>query len=569
MRSYYLRKAEEKKRYSNISMVVFFLFFLSLILAPFKVYGASEVSNKDEMRAVWVSTVYNIDWPSAGDYNNIEAQKATFVENMNFVSNLNLNTVFFQARGMGDAMYPSSYAPWSKYLTGTQGKNPGYNPLQFALEEAHKKGLEFHAWFNPFRIYVDSEGNTFDKAAYIKALPEGSPLKANPQWIVQYGKYHWLDIGIPEVRAYVTNLILEVVRNYDIDGVHIDDYFYPYKVSGIDFPDKGSYELYGKGFSSVEDWRRENVNTFVRELNRKIKEAKSHVKFGISPFGIWRNSEEVGGCGTNGLSSYDTLYVDSRKWIQEEWIDYIIPQIYWPFDHKLAPHGKLVDWWSKQVAGKNVQLYIGLAAHNVGYPSKGDAWGNPEEIINQIKYGRNNPNVKGSSFFSLKSLKNNNLNIQGNLKGVYGEKVKTPEMPWLGKWTLIDNKWYFLDKNNGKVTGWLKHRNKWYYLGEDGVRRVGWAKSYGSWYYLNSDGTMATSWIKDRNLWYYLEDSGRMATGWKQLGGDWYYLDGSGAMATGWRLDRGKWYYMYSNGIMAKSTVIQGYRLGKDGAWIR
>ena len=286
---------------------------------------ASKFIEDGEMRGVWVSTVSNLDWPEVGNYD-VKVQKELLKEKFDFIEEQNMNTIFFQVRPMGDALYESSYAPWSKYLTGTLGENPGYDPLEFAIDEAHKRGLELQAWFNPFRI--DSNSEKFNIDNYIDELPEESPLKNNPDWIVKYNNYHYLDAGIPEVREYVIDTIIEVVKNYNIDGVVLDDYFYPSPSGGVEFPDEDTYEKYGEGFSSKDEWRRNNIDCFISELYSKIKSTNAEVKFGVSPFGIWRNGESVGGSNTSGLSSYDDVYVDSRKWIQEAWIDYIIPQIY-------------------------------------------------------------------------------------------------------------------------------------------------------------------------------------------------------------------------------------------------
>lgn len=376
----------------------------------------SKFDEEGEMRGVWLSTVSNLDWPEVGNYDK-KVQMELLKEKFDFIEEQNMNTIFFQVRPMGDALYESSYSPWSKYLTGVLGENPGYDPLEFAVEEAHKRALELQAWFNPFRI--DSNSDNFNKDNYINELPDGCALKNNPDWIVNYDKYNYLDMGIPEVRQYVIDSILEVVKNYDIDGVVLDDYFYPYPVDGIDFPDEETYEKYGEGFSSKDEWRRDNVNKFISELNNKIKEVNSSVKFGVSPFGIWRNGEDVGGSNTKGLSSYDKIYVDSKKWIQEGWIDYIIPQIYWQFDYTQAPYATLVDWWAKQVEGTNVQLYIGHAVYKINDSNYGEAWLNENEIINQIKYARGNSNVKGSCFFRLKSLEENRLGFTDKLRDFY------------------------------------------------------------------------------------------------------------------------------------------------------
>ena len=382
--------------------------------------GEENIANKfiedGEMRGVWVSTVSNLDWPEVGSYDE-KVQKELLKEKFDFIEEQNMNTIFFQVRPMGDALYESSYAPWSKYLTGTLGKKPGYDPLEFAIDEAHKRGLELQAWFNPFRIDSNSENFSIDN--YITELPKESPLKSHPEWIVKYNNYHYLDAGIPEVREYVINTIIEVVKNYNIDGVVLDDYFYPYSSGGIEFPDDDTYEKYGEDFASRDDWRRNNINSFISELYRKIKETNEKVKFGVSPFGIWRNGEVVGGSNTSGLSSYDDVYVDSRKWIQEGWIDYIIPQIYWQFDYKSAPFATLVDWWANQVENTNVKLYIGHAAYKINDSSYGEAWLNGNEVINQVRYSRSNSNVNGSCFFRLKTLEENRLGFTDKLRELY------------------------------------------------------------------------------------------------------------------------------------------------------
>lgn len=377
---------------------------------------ASKFIEDGEMRGVWVSTVSNLDWPEVGNYD-VKVQKELLKEKFDFIEEQNMNTIFFQVRPMGDALYESSYAPWSKYLTGTLGENPGYDPLEFAIDEAHKRGLELQAWFNPFRI--DSNSEKFNIDNYIAELPEESPLKNNPDWIVKYNNYHYLDAGIPEVREYVIDTIIEVVKNYNIDGVVLDDYFYPYPSGGVEFPDEDTYEKYGEGFSSKDEWRRNNIDCFISELYSKIKNTNAEVKFGVSPFGIWRNGEAVGGSDTSGLSSYDDVYVDSRKWIQEGWIDYIIPQIYWQFDYNPAPFATLVDWWAKQVENTNVELYIGHAAYKINDSSYGEAWLNGNEVINQIRYSRANSNVKGNCFFRLKTLEENRLGFTDKLKELY------------------------------------------------------------------------------------------------------------------------------------------------------
>ncbi|NLZ47807.1 MAG: family 10 glycosylhydrolase [Clostridiales bacterium] len=386
-------------------------------------------AGSNEFRAVWFSSVYNRDWVSSASVG-VEGQKNDYVSKLEKLKESGFNAVIFQVRAMGDALYPSAYATWSKYLTGTLGKDPGYDPLEFALQEAHKRNMEFHAWFNPFRISSDANFNIND---YISRLPNSSALKQHPEWIVKYSgssaTYHWINLGIPEARQYVIDTILEVVGKYGIDGVHLDDYFYPYPVYAadgrkVDFPDGEAYEIYKGNFTNKEDWRRNNVNLFVKELSEKIRARNSSVKFGISPFGIWKNGKNEGGAGTNGMSSYYDLYVDSKAFIDNQWIDYIVPQVYWSMSYSKARYDVLVDWWSQQVAGKNVQLYIGQAAYKISNGSGDAAWNNSEEIINQVKYNRNNPNVKGSVFFSASDILANKLGVYDALKNALYNTVQ-------------------------------------------------------------------------------------------------------------------------------------------------
>jgi len=263
-------------------------------------------------------------------------------------------------------------------------------------------------------------------------LPSESPLKFHPEWIVNYEGFHWLNLAIPEVRNYVVDTIMEVALNYNIDGVHLDDYFYPYPKNNVEFPDQKEFELYGSGYSSKADWRRDNVNKFVLELSSKIRGAKWSMKFGISPFGIWRNGISNGGTDTSGLSSYDDLFCDSLKWVTTEWIDYIAPQIYWNIGYPPAAYEELAKWWATKVQGKNVHLYIGQAAYKVGNGSTyGAAWNNPDEIPNQINLNRSNSSIKGSCFFSTKDILANPLGLKTRLStDLYSQNAIVPYMPW-------------------------------------------------------------------------------------------------------------------------------------------
>ena len=247
--------------------------------------NAAKVSNQKvtknkELRGVWVASVSNIDWPSKKGLS-VDQQKREFLTILDNVKKWNMNAVFVQVKPASDAFYPSKYSPWSEYLTGTQGINPGYDPLKFMVEEAHKRGIEFHAWFNPYRL---STSGSRDR------LSSDNIGRKKPEWTVAYGGQLYLNPGIPEVNDYVVNSIVEVVKNYDIDGVHMDDYFYPYKVKNQEYPDSAQFKKYGSKFSSIGDWRRNNVNTLIEKLHNSIKKEKENVEFGISPFGVWRNA---------------------------------------------------------------------------------------------------------------------------------------------------------------------------------------------------------------------------------------------------------------------------------------
>lgn len=383
------------------------------------------ISPKREFRAVWIASVTNIDWPSKKGLS-IEQQKAEFIKLLNDVQAMGMNAVVVQIKPTADAFYPSKYGPWSEYLTGTQGKDPGYNPLEFMINEAHQRNLEFHAWFNPYRITMNHKD--------INKLSEDHPARKHPDWVLGYGKQLYYDPGIPEAQKFIVDGIMEVVENYDIDGVHMDDYFYPYKIAGEEFPDEASYQKYGaKDFEHKDDWRRNNVNTLVANINSSIKKEKPYVKFGISPFGVWRNiaDDPTGSDTTAGQTNYDDLYADTREWIQKGSIDYINPQIYWSIGFEAAAFDILTDWWRKEILGKPIHLYIGQAAYKINN-NFDPAWSDPEEYPRQINMIRNKDHVHGSVHFSLKDLNRNPLGIKDRLAtDLYKRPALIPTMPWL------------------------------------------------------------------------------------------------------------------------------------------
>ena len=380
-----------------------------VMLAVFMFVGSISYTNnaqaaEKEMRAAWVSSVYNLDWPKT--QNNASKQKSELTQLMDKLKGCGINTIVLQVRPESDTFYKSSINPWSKYLTGTQGKNPGYDPLAFAVSEAHKRGMEIHAWFNPYR--VTSSGTN------LNALVSSHPARKNPDWVIKYGNKMYYDPGNPEVVNYLVKTIKEVVDNYDIDGVHFDDYFYP----SSKFPDDASYKKYGKG-QNKDNWRRENVNTLLRKV-KAVVNTRSGCEFGVSPFGIWRNKSAScpDGSETGGSQSYNNMYADSRTWIRKGYVDYIVPQIYWPIGFGAADYSKLVKWWANEVKGYDVDLYIGQGIYKQGQSSHGGQ-NIAKEIKNQIKINKQYSTVKGSMYFSARDIVNN-AGIYNDLKSMYG-----------------------------------------------------------------------------------------------------------------------------------------------------
>lgn len=368
-----------------------------------------------EFRAIWVATVYNIDWPSKAGLK-VREQKDELISLFDTAQKTGINAVILQVRPEADALYESRYEPWSAHLTGEMGLHPGYDPLAFAIEEAHRRGMELHAWFNPFRA----------QANRTKPRSPGHIVNTRPDWVKRYANYLWLDPGNPEVRAYSIQVMLDVVRNYDIDGVHIDDYFYPYPYPSNDdakpFPDNDTFERFGRG--KIDDWRRANVDRFIESLHKGIKKEKPWVKFGISPFGIWRPGYPKG--TEAGLDAYGLLYADSRKWLRKGWMDYMMPQLYWTIDSKGQSFPKLLDWWIGENRKKR-HLWPGIATDRVGDQRPASEMAKQIELIRESSKG-----YPGHSHWSADSLINDQRGVRSLLvRKTYAEPALTPPSPWL------------------------------------------------------------------------------------------------------------------------------------------
>jgi len=394
------------------------LLFTALVAAAQPVHQPPDPPR--EFRAVWIASVGNIDWPSRAGLT-ANDQKAEFRAILERAVELKLNAVVLQVRPACDALYESKFDPWSPYLTGTMGLSPDYDPLAFAISEAHVRGIELHAWFNPYRALTLATAPTSG----------GHVTKVHPEWVRKYGNQLWLDPGEPKVREYALEVILDVVRRYEVDGVHIDDYFYPYPTPAkTPFPDDATYGRYREGGGKLarDDWRRDNNNQLVQQLYTRVKETKRWVKVGISPFGIWR--PRVPETIEAGLDAYGQLYADSRKWLNEGWCDYFAPQLYWGIGPRKQSFPVLLDWWTEQNT-KGRHLWPGIATERIG-PARP-----PEEILNQIELTRNVAGSHGHIHWNNKAVLANKGKIVDLLRAnTYQQFAMVPPSPWLGSTTL-------------------------------------------------------------------------------------------------------------------------------------
>lgn len=383
-------------------------------------------SLRREFRAAWVATVANIDWPSKPGLST-QQQKKEMIDLLDDAARMNLNAIILQVRPSCDAIYDSKLEPWSEFLTGEMGKapEPFYDPLEFAIEEAHKRGIELHAWFNPYR--TRSTGNN-------KPAAENHISKTHPEIVKQYGEYHWMDPGEPAAFEHTMAVIRDVVKRYDIDGVHMDDYFYPYPVSeegkAVPFPDDASWEKAQQAGTTLnrEDWRRENINRLVKQIHDDVHQIKPWVKFGISPFGIGRPGKPP---QIKGFDQYESLYADTEKWFQEGWLDYLTPQLYWRIGPPAQSYAALLNWWHEQNKAKR-HLWPGNFTSRLLEGDRKDAQWGVDELIAQIWVTRAQAGATGNVHFSMKALSRNARGIADELiVGTYREPALIPESPWL------------------------------------------------------------------------------------------------------------------------------------------
>ena len=381
----------------RILKIIFLLFLFSTQMH-------AQVPPKREFRAAWVHTVGQSQYATM----NQATMQAYFVNLLDSLQHTGINAILFQVRPEGDAWYKSSYEPWSRYITGTAGKDPGWDPLAFLIDECHKRNMELHAWLNPYRA----------RATNSKPYAPGHIFYKHPDWFIPYGDLTWFDPGNPECRSFIENVVRDLVRHYDIDAVHMDDYFYPYPVAGKPFGDDNSFRIYGfaMGFTPDRkaDWRRENVNILIRDLHALVHEIKPWVRFGVSPFGIWQNKKNnPEGSDTNGFTNYDGLYADVLTWLKNGWVDYNIPQLYWEIGHKVADYTTLLNWWADHTYG--VPLYIG---QDVLRTMKVDSSGKPQ-LQRKMHLATIDSRISGQCWWPAYELENNAGHICDSLQRNY------------------------------------------------------------------------------------------------------------------------------------------------------
>ncbi|MFD4550865.1 glycoside hydrolase family 10 protein [Streptomyces sp. NPDC058466] len=372
-----------------------------------------------ELRGMWLATVAHLDWPSRPGLTAVR-QRDELLAHLDTAVRRRLNAVIFQVRPMADALWPSSYEPWSQYLTGVQGRDPGWDPLGTAVREAHARGLELHAWFNPYRVASHTDPTK---------LAAAHPARRHPDWVVPYGGKLYYNPGLPQVRTFVQDAMLDAVRKYPVDAVHWDDYFYPYPVAGQVFDDDATYAAHGEGFPDKAAWRRHNVDRLVLDTASRIKEVRPAARFGISPFGVWRNAgtDSLGSATTAGVQTYDDLHADTRKWVRERWIDYICPQLYWNIGLAAADYARLLPWWARVAEGTGVQLYAGEALYKAGKAGQPAAWQDPAELSRHLTFARDYPQVGGHVFFSAEEVRADRIGAMARvIADHYQRPARTP-----------------------------------------------------------------------------------------------------------------------------------------------
>lgn len=380
-------------------------------------------------RGAWIATVANIDWPSTKAVGNDSLQKAEMTWLLDSLQSLGLNAIILQVRPTADALYYSELEPVSHWLTGKQGewKSKEWDPLEWTIAEAKKRGLEVHVWLNPYRVNLAQTDTAI--------LARDHIMRRHPEWFWCYARQWYFDPGLEETREWICTVVQDIVTRYDIAAIHMDDYFYPYPQGRLQLPDTKTFERYPRGFENIKDWRRDNVNLAIKAIHETIKECKPEVEFGISPFGVWRNAsvDSTGSKTTAGITNYDDLYADIRLWIKEGWIDYVLPQLYWEIGKKAADYEVLAHWWANEVRGTKCKLYIGMAPYRLEGASAKSPWGRGNEIGRQMKLNRTIEEISGECFYSTRPLLRNPRHVCDTIRLIYKDdraQETTDFLPW-------------------------------------------------------------------------------------------------------------------------------------------
>ena len=406
-----------------------FIFFLTAVggLTTQWSYSANgltgEAGQTISFRGAWIATVANIDWPTPEAVGNDSLQQAEMVWLLDSLQAIGINAIVFQVRPTADALYKSEYEPTSHWLTGTQGDSISWDPLEWTIKQAHQRKMEVHVWLNPYRVNLAKTDTSVICAEHI--------WRKHPDWFWEYNKQWYFDPGLDVTREWICTIVQDIIQRYDVQAIHMDDYFYPYPVGKKQLPDAETFKKYPRGFEDIRDWRRNNVNLAIQAISETIHECKDSVQFGISPFGVWRNAsvDSTGSATTAGITNYDDLYADIRLWIQKGWIDYVLPQLYWEIGKKAADYEVLAHWWANEVKGTKCQLYIGMAPYRLEGAKRDNPWGQGNEIGRQMKLNRTIPEITGECFYSTRPLLRNPRGVCDTIKEFYTTK-QDYSLPW-------------------------------------------------------------------------------------------------------------------------------------------
>ena len=404
-----------------------------VILLLFATFSANaEIS----FRGAWIATVANIDWPSKEAVGNDSLQQAEMTWLLDSLESLGINAIIFQVRPTADALYYSELEPTSHWLTGKQGSwkptpplpegkeiQMPYDPLEWTIEEAHKRKMEVHVWLNPYRVNLASMDTSLICADHI--------WRRHPEWFWEYNKQWYFDPGLEVTREWICTIVQDIISRYDVQAIHMDDYFYPYPAGGKPLPDQQTFLQHSRGFEDIREWRRDNVNRAIEAISETIHECKPEVQFGISPFGVWRNAkvDSTGSATQAGITNYDDLYADIRLWIQRGWIDYVLPQLYWEIGKRVADYEILAHWWANEVRGTRCRLYIGMAPYRLENASPKSPWGKGNEIGRQMRLNRTIPEITGECFYSTRPLLRNPRGVCDTIRLIYKDD-RAENLPW-------------------------------------------------------------------------------------------------------------------------------------------